>query len=87
MTAPVDVYVNNPDVSANVYDDVPIITKIELGTYVVPASADAKAYIQGINDGTIVEHKDINLLGYISSEQYVSQGTTTHLDPYVSLGD
>jgi hypothetical protein len=29
-------YVDNPETSANVYDDVPIINKIDFGFYVVP---------------------------------------------------
>ena len=36
VTADITSYVDNPEAGASVYDDIPIINKIDFGMYVVP---------------------------------------------------
>ena len=76
--------VDNPDISGNIYDDVPIINKIDFGLYVVPNKHDIQSYIQSVDNELIEQHYDVNRYGYISSQSYVSSQMTTLSDPYIS---
>lgn len=74
-------YVDNPDISARVYDDIPIVSKIDFGFYVVPQKHDIEEYIQSVDNN--FSHIDSALCGYISSEQYIKPSSLCINDPYM----
>lgn len=45
VTAEVSTYVDNPETSSTVYDDIPVINKIDFGFYVVPSKHDIQQYM------------------------------------------
>lgn len=71
VTDKVQLTVDNPDGPA-IYDDIPIINKIDFGFYAVPKKHDIEEYIQSVDNGYFGKHEDTYRLGYISSESYLS---------------
>lgn len=82
VTKEITSYVDNPDISATVYDDIPIINKIDFGLYVVPNKHDIAEYMLSVDNGAFGNHEHIDRLGYISSESYGDPELNTHVDPY-----
>lgn len=82
VTGEVTSYVDNPETSATVYDDIPIINKIDFGFYVVPQKHDILEYIQSVDNGAFGPHEHESLCGYISSESYANLGLCAYQDPY-----
>ena len=83
VTADISTYVDNPNTSADVYDDIPIINKIDFGFYVVPQKHDIQQYIQSVDNGDFGLHEHGSLSGYISSEAYSSSIPKVIPDPYL----
>ena len=75
-------YVDDPELSDEVYDDIPIIDKISFGLYVVPQKHDIKQYIQSVDNGAFGEHEHYDVSGYLSSEEYLSGGPDVTHDGY-----
>jgi hypothetical protein len=63
--------VDNPDAPTDVYDDIPIVNKIDFGFYVTPDKYDIEDYITSVDNGYFGEHEHTSRLGYISSENYI----------------
>ena len=85
VTADITSYVDNPNTSANVYDDIPIVNKIDFGFYVVPSkhSNNMESYMQSVDNGDFGSHIHNDLCGYISSESYISSDPIIISDPYL----
>ena len=84
VTSQITSYVDNPDVSADIYDDMPYVNKIDFGVYVVPKKYDIQEYIQSVDNGDFGSHYNYDVSGYISSLSYMSSGIDMLSDPYVS---
>lgn len=72
VTAEVTSMVDNPNAPTDIYDDIPIVNKIDFGFYVVPEKHDIVQFVQSVDNGYFGEHEHTSRLGYISSEQYIS---------------
>lgn len=84
VTTTLTAYVDNPDISGTVYDDMPYVRQIDFGMYVVPHSQDIPKYIQSVDNGDFGQHVDANVYGYISSESYITPQMATLSDPYIT---
>ena len=71
VTAEVTSMVDNPDAPNDVYDDIPIVNKIDFGFYVAPDKYDIEDYVASVDNGYFGEHEHSSKLGYISSESYI----------------
>lgn len=68
VTGKVETLVQNPDLSAEVYNGfTPIINSLELGFYPTPAMSDFNEYIAEVNS---YEEECGPVSGYISSDHY-----------------
>ena len=74
--------IDDPD-GPDVYDDVPIINKIDFGFYVVPGKHDIPSYIQSVDNGDFGGHAHYDICGYISSSGYEEYPMTILSDPYI----
>ena len=83
VTADITSYVDNPNASVDIYDDIPIINKIDFGFYVVPQKHEIEPYIQSVDNGAFGSHDHNSLCGYISSETYTNSGPTIVYDPHL----
>lgn len=83
VTADITSYVDNPNASVDIYDDIPIINKIDFGFYVVPQKYEIEPYIQSVDNGAFGSHDHNSLCGYISSEAYINSSPTIVSDPYL----
>ena len=87
VTADVTSYVDNPDISSTVYDDIPIVNKIDFGFYVVPQKHDIEEYIQSVDNGAFGPHVHNSLSGYISSDVYLCSAPIVIPDPYLPFAE
>lgn len=83
VTADITSYVDNPETSADVYDDIPIVNKIDFGFYVVPSKHEIEPYIQSVDNGVFGPHEHNSICSYISSEAYINNGPIIIPDPYL----
>lgn len=83
-TVMADVSVEIPNASADpIYDDVPYVKQIDFGFYAVPIKEDIDSFIMSVDNELLVKHVHTDVLGYISSEAYLSDHLPhTKLDPY-----
>lgn len=84
VTDKVDVLVDNPDAPTDIYDDIPIVNKIDFGIYVVPHQHDEVKYIASVDNGYFGIHEDTPQMGYISSESYLSHPPSINYLPHLS---
>ena len=85
VTADVSTYVDNPNTSADVYDDIPIVNKIDFGFYVVPQKHDIQEYIQSVDNGCFGPHDHESICSYISSDAYIRNEPRVYDDPYAPM--
>lgn len=79
-----NVSVEIPDMSADsIYDDVPIVKNIDFGVYPSPNRYGIEEYIMCVDNGGFGQHYHEDVVGYISSEAYISDHIPTlKFDPY-----
>lgn len=71
VTAEVTSYVDNPDISDDVYEEfAPVIKKIEVGFYPTPLISGFEEYMYEVDN--VLPDKIYKELGYISSKSYTS---------------
>ena len=71
------------DISTEIYDDVPIVNKLDFGFYTIPKKEDITSYMMSVDSEILQKHKHIDLSGELPDGSIANVDNKCTLAPYV----